>query len=296
MCRLQDNAIDEPLASATGYGCSPAASRFGHAAPLSEQQITHEQSGADLDWIVPDSLEQGSQDIQHQQPEQEDDWDTMQEGPCYVVGTHALACQVTGLQPDVVADSGINSGTKQILCQNERVKDLSDGCVLCGIGAETMLHEEVLPPWQLDLQQAEAALQTSIKGDGSSKVDACKFSPQQGTSLLSAEAHSAGHCKAVPEASPRQRWGRSELEGPASDRAEPDRAQSDLAASAEVPQFRRRGTKRKRQEEIADHKLEALCKRRQVADGFPWSQFCRNLTRSICFVVLAVWLGFDLLD
>ena len=202
------------------------------------------------------------------------------------------ACQVTELQPDLVAGSGANSSTKQVQCQNEEVKDLSYGCVVCDTGA--LMQGEALPPLQLDLQQAEAALQTSIKVDGSSEVHACDFSTQQGTSWLSAEAHTAELCRALPEASPRQHWCRSELDRAESDRAEPDRAQSDMAASAEL--LRRRGTKRKRQDENADHKLEALCKRRQGAEGLPWSQFCRSLTSSICFVVLAVWLSLDLLD
>ncbi len=216
----------------------------------------------------------------------------MQEGFCYVVGTRASACQVT--EPDIAADSRVNGSTEQIQCQNERVKYVGDDCILCGgAGAETLFEAEVLPQVQLDLHQAEAALQTSIKGDGSSEVDACKFSTQQGTSLMSAEAHTAGLCRAVPEATPRQHWGRSESDRAESDRAEPDRLESDMAASAELPQVRRRGTKRKLQEEIVDHKLEAPCKRRQGADGLPWSQFCCSLTRSICFVVLAVWLSFD---
>ncbi len=220
----QDIGVDELPATAADCGCSPAASWFGHAAPLCEEQITHEHSGADFDLIIPDSLEQSSQDNQSQQPEQEVERDTMQEGFCYVVGPHALAYQVTGLQPDIAADSGVNTSTKQMHCQNDRVEDLSDGCVLCGSG--TLFPVEVLPPLQLDLHQAEAALQTSIKGDDSSKVDACKFSTQQGTSSLSVEAHKAGPCKPVPEASPRQHWGRSGSDRAESDRAEPDRAQS----------------------------------------------------------------------
>ncbi len=287
-------------------GCSPAAGWFGHAAPLCEEQTMHEHHGPDLDWIVPDSLEQSSQDNQSQRPEQEDEHDTMHEGFCYVVGTHALACQVTGLQPDDVADLGVNSSTKQMHCQNERVKDVSDGCVLCGTGAETMFEAEVLLPLQLDLQQAEAAIETSINGDGSSEVDACEFSTQQGTSSVSAEAHTAGLRKAVSEGSPRQHWGRTESDGAESDRAEPDRAEpdraepdraeSDMAASADLPQVRRSGSKRKRQDEIADHKLEALRKRRQGADGLPWLQFCFSLASSISFIVSVVWLGHDLLD
>jgi len=289
--------VDEPPASAAYCGCPPAADWFEPAAPLSEEQITHERNGKEPDWIVPDSLEQSSQDNPSQQPEQEDEHGTMQEGFCYVVGTRALAHQDTELQPDIAADSGVNSSTKQIHCQDERVKDLSDACVLCGNRAETLFEAEVWPTLQLDLQQAEAALQTSIKGDDSSKVDACKLSTQQGTSSLSAEAHTAGLCRAVPEASPRQHWGRSELVRAESDRAEPDkRLESDMAASAELPQVRRSGNKRKRQDDRADLKLEALCKRRQGADGLPWSQACRSLTSSICFVVLAVWLSFDLLD
>ncbi|DBB11127.1 TPA: hypothetical protein ACH3X3_006586 [Trebouxia sp. C0006] len=293
----QDDGVDEPPASAAYCGCPPAADWFEPAAPLSEEQITHERNGKEPDWIVPDSLEQSSQDNPSQQPEQEDEHGTMQEGFCYVVGTRALAHQDTELQPDIAADSGVNSSTKQIHCQDERVKDLSDACVLCGNRAETLFEAEVWPTLQLDLQQAEAALQTSIKGDDSSKVDACKLSTQQGTSSLSAEAHTAGLCRAVPEASPRQHWGRSELVRAESDRAEPDkRLESDMAASAELPQVRRSGNKRKRQDDRADLKLEALCKRRQGADGLPWSQACRSLTSSICFVVLAVWLSFDLLD
>lgn len=236
---------------------------------------------ADSELIIPDSLEQSSQGHQSQQPEQEDDHDTMQEGFCYVVGTHALACQVTALLPDIAANSGINSSSKQIQCQHERDKNVIDDCILCGAGAETLLQEEVLAPLQHDLHQAEAALQTGIKGDGSSEGDACESSTQQGTSSLSAEAHAAGLCKAVPEASQRQDWGSSE---------------SDMAASAELLQVRRSGNKRKRQDDRADHKLQAPCKRRQGADGLPWSQFCRNLASNICFIVLAVWLGFDILD
>lgn len=294
-CLLQDNGVDEPPATAADCGCSPAAAWSGHAAPLCEEQITHEHIGANLDWNVPDSLEQSRQDNPSQSSEQEDKHDTMHEGFCSVVGTHALACQVTEQQPDIVTDSGVNSSTKQIWCQNERVEGVSHACIQYGPVVETLPQEEALPPLQLDLQQAEAALQTSIKVDGSSEVDACKFSTQQGTSLLSAEAHTAGLCRAAPEASPRQHWGRSESDRAESDRAEPDRMESDIAASAELPQVTRSGNKRERQEdyETAEHKLEAPCKRRQGADGLPWSQFCRSLTSSICFVVLAVWLSFD---
>jgi len=284
--------VDKLPATAADCGCSPAAAWSGHAAPLSEEQIMHEQSGTDPDWIIPDSLEQSSQDNPGHQPEQGDEHDNMQEGFCYVVGTRASACQVTELQPDIVADSGVNSSTKQIQCQNERVKDVRDACTLCGTEAEQFSEAKVLPTLQLDLQQAEAALQTSIKVDGSSKVNACESSIQQGTGSLSAEVLTAGLCRAAPEVS-RQHWGRSESDRAESDRAEPDRLESDMAASAELPQVRRRGTKRKLQEEIADHKLEAPCKRRQGADSLPWSQFCCSLTRSICFVVLAVWLSFD---
>ncbi|DBB04304.1 hypothetical protein WJX77_003918 [Trebouxia sp. C0004] len=288
----QDNGVDDPPTTTADCVCSPAAGWFGHSAPLREDQTAHERHGADPDWVMPDSLEQSSQDNQAHQPEQEDEHDNMHEGFCYV-GTHASAYQVTGPQPDIVADPSVNSSTKLMHCQNERVKDVSDGCILCG---PTPLQEEVLPTLQLDLQQAEAALQTSIRGDGSSELDAREFSTQQGTGSLSAEAHTAGLCKAVPEASPRQHWCRTKPDGAESDRAEPDRAQSDMAASAELPQVRRRGPKRKRQEEIADHELEVLCKRRQEADGLPWSQICWNLTRSISFTVLYLWLSSDLLE
>ena len=264
-CLPQDNGVDEPLTTAATCCCSPAAGWFGHAAPLSEEQIMQEQSGADPDWIVPDSLEQSSQDNPSHQRKQEDEHDTTHEGFCHVVGTHALAYQVTGLQPDIVADSGVNSSTKQIQCQNERVKDVRNACVLCGTGAETLFQEEVLSPLQLDLHQAEAALLTSIKGDSSSEVDACEFSTQQGTSSLSAEAHTAGLCKAVSDASPRQHWCRSESDRAESDRAEPDWAQPDMAASAELSQVRRSGNKRKRQDEIASWKRYANADKRLTA-------------------------------
>lgn len=286
------------------------------------------QGGEDTSFVVPDSLQDGSQS----QPKHQEWHNGMRHNVQSSVGVNN---GTVTYRPDVESGGTRHADTNSSM-EHAHLRlgpSINGEPMLCEDGVGRLPEDGAVPRWQSVSPVAEtteacievesgtgrrmtvgeqhtcllgavgqhrAGPHSAMSGRGSGRPETARAK----SGMAAADRAGSGRAQAGREAagqaeSGRAESGRAELGRAVSpDRAEAGRVKAEgtvpgRAASAHLPQLSSAAHKRKRAEE---EERVAPCGRRQRVDDLHWSQKCYNLTWSLYFGASIVWLACDLLS